>query len=134
MMGCGVFLSPSIPFLSSHFAAFHLSFPSLREQFFLSRHRTDYQMTKQLSQLGAAARKIIISNEVEQNLVNESKYISLLLPCTSCLPKPEAPALLPAGFSYCLLCIDMRQQSISSSPHGKAHKQGVLAWSKLSLW
>lgn len=31
-------------------------------------------MTKQLSQLGTAAWKI--TNEVEQNLVNESEYIS----------------------------------------------------------
>lgn len=69
---------------------------------------TDYKMTKQLSQLGSAASKIIISNEVEQNLANESKYFSLFLPCKSFLTKSEASALSPAVCSYSLLCTGIR--------------------------
>lgn len=82
-------------FLSSHFVTCYLSIQQIIK----------WQNSQQL---GSAASKIIISNEVEQNLANESKYFSLFLPCKSWLPKTEASVLFPAVCSYSLLCTGIR--------------------------
>lgn len=83
-----------------------------------------FEQQKQFSQRAATE----ISNEVEQNHVNQAEHASASRSHQT--PRPEASARLPAGFSYCLLCSDMRQQRGSSSPA----RQSTHAWSELSLW